>query len=295
MKLHYFRQFLCPASGVFHCIHSSGICRTGLLCVQWKTPDAGQRNCLKHAEFCGNTHMLLYLFYSVLRLNTHPYIGPDSSSLTNTATLFRALYLFLHPVTAPYTHATANVLHHSSTLSLYPSVSNFAKHWPFWEPQTIQPKSTRHAHSLCRLINSRADEKAETCIKGEQLRPRTQTSMHVWSWHVGFSHSSPPSPQGQSALGLSWRPSFSLWPNMAARPRRTEGAKPMRLACWNADGVPSRKFELEHFLNQHGVDICFLCETFLNHGQAFRLANYVCHHTDRPTAGAVQLSWSAVV
>ena len=23
-----------------------------LLCVQWKTPDDGQRNCLKHAEFC---------------------------------------------------------------------------------------------------------------------------------------------------------------------------------------------------------------------------------------------------
>jgi len=59
-----FRQFLCPSSGVFHCTHSSGICHTGfltarklsanlhvLLCVQWKTPDDGQRNCLKHVEF----------------------------------------------------------------------------------------------------------------------------------------------------------------------------------------------------------------------------------------------------
>jgi len=72
-------QFLCPSSGVFHCTHSSDICHTGLLtackqdqdgaswsclqaaskpvwhisllCVRWKTPDDGQRNCLKHVEF----------------------------------------------------------------------------------------------------------------------------------------------------------------------------------------------------------------------------------------------------
>jgi len=58
-----FRQFLCPSSGVLHCTHSNGICHTGLqavskpvwhiplLCVQWKTPDDGQRNCSKHVEF----------------------------------------------------------------------------------------------------------------------------------------------------------------------------------------------------------------------------------------------------
>jgi hypothetical protein len=57
-----FRQFFCPSSGVFHCTHSNGICHTGLLtacaewhipllCVQWKTPDDGQRNCPKHVEF----------------------------------------------------------------------------------------------------------------------------------------------------------------------------------------------------------------------------------------------------
>ena len=60
-----FGQFLHPSSGVFHCTHSNGICHTGLLtageqavskpvwhmpllCVQWKTPDDGQRNCPKH-------------------------------------------------------------------------------------------------------------------------------------------------------------------------------------------------------------------------------------------------------
>ena len=76
-----FEQFLCPSWGVFHCTHNNGICHTGLLtaceqdpygtswscscstavykpvwhipllCVQWKTPDDGQRNCPNHAEF----------------------------------------------------------------------------------------------------------------------------------------------------------------------------------------------------------------------------------------------------
>jgi len=46
-----FGQFLCPSSGVFHCTHSKPVWHIPLLCVQWKTPDAGQRNCLKHVEF----------------------------------------------------------------------------------------------------------------------------------------------------------------------------------------------------------------------------------------------------
>jgi len=58
-----FGQFLCPTSGVFHCTHSNGIYHTGLLtarepvwhipllCVQWQTPDDGQRSCPKHVEF----------------------------------------------------------------------------------------------------------------------------------------------------------------------------------------------------------------------------------------------------
>ena len=46
-----FGQFLCPSSGIFHCTHSNGICHTCLLCVQWKPPDDGERNCPKHVEF----------------------------------------------------------------------------------------------------------------------------------------------------------------------------------------------------------------------------------------------------
>ena len=73
---------------------------------------------------------------------------------------------------------------------------------------------------------------------------------------------------------------------MAARPRRRVRGKALRLACCNTDRVRGRKLELEHFLNEHGDDICLLSETFLNPGEAFRLANYFCHRTDRPTAGS---------
>ena len=72
---------------------------------------------------------------------------------------------------------------------------------------------------------------------------------------------------------------------MAAHPRRTVRCKALRLACWNADGVRGRNLELEYFLCQHFVDMCLLSETFLKPDQAFRLANYVCYRTDRPTTG----------
>jgi hypothetical protein len=72
---------------------------------------------------------------------------------------------------------------------------------------------------------------------------------------------------------------------MAARPARTKWTKALRLACWNADGVRSKKQELDHFLGQHGIDICLLAETHLRAGEVFRLANYDCHRNDRLTEG----------
>ena len=75
---------------------------------------------------------------------------------------------------------------------------------------------------------------------------------------------------------------------MAAR-TRTDRSKALRLACWNGDGVRDRKLELEHFLNQHGVDICLLSDTFLNPGQASRLANYVCHRRQTGSGGGTAI------
>ena len=107
---------------------------------------------------------------------------------------------------------------------------------------------------------------------------------HVWSWFVGSSRPSPTSPQWQPDRGLSWKPSFSSWQNMAECLMRTVRGKAMRLACWNADGVRGRKFELGHLLSKHYVHICILCEISLNPGQAFRLAHCVFHRSVRPTA-----------
>ena len=92
-----FGQFLSPSSGVFHCTHSNGICNTGfltaceqdhhrtavlswscsqsvwhipLLCVQWKTPDDGQRNCPKHVEFYSKNKFekLVHLVGIIIRI-----------------------------------------------------------------------------------------------------------------------------------------------------------------------------------------------------------------------------------
>jgi endonuclease/exonuclease/phosphatase family metal-dependent hydrolase len=71
---------------------------------------------------------------------------------------------------------------------------------------------------------------------------------------------------------------------MAARPKRT-ATKALRLACWNADGIRGKEQKLEHFLGQHGIDICLLTETHLSSGVVFRLANNVCHRNDRRIAG----------
>jgi hypothetical protein len=40
-----FRQFICPSSGVFHCIHSNGICHTGLLTACEQDQDGTEFSC----------------------------------------------------------------------------------------------------------------------------------------------------------------------------------------------------------------------------------------------------------
>jgi hypothetical protein len=48
---------------------------------------------------------------------------------------------------------------------------------------------------------------------------------------------------------------------MAARPRKANGDKALRLAYWNVEGVRGRKVELDQFLSEYGVDICLLNKT----------------------------------
>jgi hypothetical protein len=74
---------------------------------------------------------------------------------------------------------------------------------------------------------------------------------------------------------------------MAVQPRTNEG-KAFRLDCWNADDVRGRKLELEHFLSEHGVDICLLNGTQPESGRTLRFANYVCHRTTSQLGKEVQ-------
>jgi hypothetical protein len=59
---------------------------------------------------------------------------------------------------------------------------------------------------------------------------------------------------------------------MTVRPGTSRG-KALRLACWNADGVRSRKLVLEQFLSEHGVDTCLLNEMHLEKTRAVTFEN----------------------
>ena len=49
---------------------SKPVCHIPLLCVQWKTPDDGQRNCPKHVEFYSKnkSEKLVHLFGFIIRI-----------------------------------------------------------------------------------------------------------------------------------------------------------------------------------------------------------------------------------
>ena len=115
-----FGEFLCPSSGIFHCTHNNVICHTGLLivcvqehlllltscqhnlydipllCVQWKTPDDGQRNCPKHEFHSKNkfekisaSSWFYYKKYSnTYQLLIKSYDSPISHCTTVTCSMF---------------------------------------------------------------------------------------------------------------------------------------------------------------------------------------------------------------
>jgi hypothetical protein len=80
--------------------------------------------------------------------------------------------------------------------------------------------------------------------------------IYAWSWHAGCSQRQPPHLLKWIALDLSWLLSSFFKQRILARSRRTNGVKDLRLARWNADGVRSRKLELDHFLSELGVELC---------------------------------------
>ena len=110
-----FGQFLCPSSGVFHCTHTYGICHTGLLtagsgwncipswsysqavskpvwhtpllCVKWKTPDDGQRNCPKHVEFHSKNKFrkVIHLVGFIIRNKNQTFLPAEEHRQPNLA------------------------------------------------------------------------------------------------------------------------------------------------------------------------------------------------------------------
>jgi len=103
-------QFLCPSSGVFHCTRNRGVCHTILLtscsqavgklawhilllCLQWKTPDDGQRNCPKHVQLYSKNKFekLVYLFGFIIRIY-HDARSPKSQ--IHFAVLYRKSCLY---------------------------------------------------------------------------------------------------------------------------------------------------------------------------------------------------------
>ena len=66
-----FADSLRTGSGSWSCSHA--VWHIPLLCVQWKTPDDGQRNCLKHVEFYSKNKFekLVHLIVFIIRRHTH--------------------------------------------------------------------------------------------------------------------------------------------------------------------------------------------------------------------------------
>ena len=103
-----FLDFLCPSSGVFHCTHSKLVWHIPLLCVRWKTPDDGQRNCPKHVEFYSKNKFekLMHLVGFIIRIY-HDARSPErqwlnyvmlliSSASTAASSIFsRSLFIYL--------------------------------------------------------------------------------------------------------------------------------------------------------------------------------------------------------
>jgi len=58
---------------IHHYIFIKTVWHVPLLCVQWRTPDDGQRNCLKHVEFYSKNKFekLVHLVGFIIRISHH--------------------------------------------------------------------------------------------------------------------------------------------------------------------------------------------------------------------------------
>jgi exonuclease III len=59
-------------------------------------------------------------------------------------------------------------------------------------------------------------------------------------------------------------------------------AAAMRIALWNANGLSSRRMELQTFLDMHKINIALISETHFTSRTVFRLPRYSVSHTIHP-------------
>ena len=59
----------------------------------------------------------------------------------------------------------------------------------------------------------------------------------------------------------------------------------IRLLQWNARSIRNKKDELFHFLLKTDIDICLLCETWLNNKDSIKHQNFFCYRLDRQHGG----------
>ena len=66
-------------------------------------------------------------------------------------------------------------------------------------------------------------------------------------------------------------------------PKFTGGAKNLRIMQWNADGINTKIAELNHFVNEHKIDVVIIQETKLTENKPTpKLYGYACVRSDRP-------------
>lgn len=54
-----------------------------------------------------------------------------------------------------------------------------------------------------------------------------------------------------------------------------------RIAYWNADGLQTKRHEIEEFIVRYKLDVLLTQETFLKPSHTFNIPNYICYRRDR--------------
>ena len=102
---------------------SQAVWHIPLLCVQWKTPDDGQRNCPKHVDFYSKKKFekLVHLLGCIIRRQYLPSITNKAKKKSLFKTPVDTISQVLQGFTSSYIHAPCNSSHFGQNFSLHSS------------------------------------------------------------------------------------------------------------------------------------------------------------------------------